>query len=129
WAGNLVQHEAGLLSVTLMGLVIGNMKLVELEALQRFKAHLTVVLVSVLFIVIPSQLRPDDLALLDWRVALFVLAVLVLVRPLSIALATMRAPMRPADRLLVGWIAPRGIVAAATAGIFGPALVAAGYAD
>jgi CPA1 family monovalent cation:H+ antiporter len=129
WASNLVQHEAGLLSVTLMGLVIGNMKLVELEALHRFKAHLTVVLLSVLFIVIPSQLQASDLQLLDWRVALFVAAVLFVVRPLSIALATIGAPMRREDKLLLGWIAPRGIVAAATAGIFGPALVAEGHAD
>jgi NhaP-type Na+/H+ or K+/H+ antiporter len=129
WASNLVQHEAGLLSVTLMGLVIGNMKLVELEALHRFKAHLTVVLLSVLFIVIPSQLQASDLQLLDWRVALFVAAVIFVVRPLAIGLSTLGAPMRREDRLLLGWIAPRGIVAAATAGIFGPALVAEGYAD
>ena len=56
WASNRVQHEAGLLSVTLMGLVIGNMKLVEREELRHFKENLTVVLLSVLFIVIPSQL-------------------------------------------------------------------------
>jgi NhaP-type Na+/H+ or K+/H+ antiporter len=129
WASNLVQHEAGLLSVTVMGLVIGNMKLIEREALQRFKEHLTVVLLSVLFIVIPSQLQASALALLDWRVALYVLVLLLVVRPLTIALATAGAPMRQADKQLLGWIAPRGIVAAATAGIFGPALMAAGYPD
>jgi NhaP-type Na+/H+ or K+/H+ antiporter len=129
WASNLVQHEAGLLSVTLMGVVIGNMKLVELDALHRFKEHLTVVLLSVLFIVIPSQLHASQLALLDGRVLLFALTVLLVVRPLTIALATLGAPMRRSDKLLLGWIAPRGIVAAATAGIFGPALVEAGYAD
>ncbi len=129
WVSNLVQHEAGLLSVTLMGLVIGNMKLVGLEALHSFKAHLTVVLLSVLFIVIPSQLQASQLQLLDWRIALFVAAVVLVVRPLTIAISTLGAPMRREDKLLLGWIAPRGIVAAATAGIFGPALVAEGYAD
>jgi CPA1 family monovalent cation:H+ antiporter len=86
-------------------------------------------LLSVLFIVIPSQLQASALALLDWRVALYVLVVLLVVRPLTIAIATAGAPMRRQDKLLLGWIAPRGIVAAATAGIFGPALVAAGYPD
>ncbi|CAN5843568.1 sodium:proton antiporter [soil metagenome] len=129
WASNLVQHEAGLLSVTVMGLVIGNMKLVERESLRHFKENLTVVLLSVLFIVIPSQITMDQIALLDWRAALFVLVTLVVVRPLAIAFATIGAPMRKEDRLLLAWIAPRGIVAAATAGIFGPALVTAGYAD
>ena len=50
WLSNLVQHEAGLLSVTVMGVVLGNVELVERESLQRFKANLTVVLLSVLFI-------------------------------------------------------------------------------
>lgn len=129
WSSNLVQHEAGLLSVTVMGLVVGNMKLVERDDLQRFKESLTVVLLSVLFIVIPSQLDASHLELLDWRIALFVLAILLLVRPLTIFLATFGAPMRNDDKLLLAWIAPRGIVAAATAGIFGPALVASGYPD
>lgn len=129
WASNLVQHEAGLLSVTLMGLVIGNMQLVEREALQHFKEHLTVVLLSVLFIVIPSQLQASQLQLLDWRILGFVLAVLLIVRPLSIMCATVGAPISRQDKMLLAWIAPRGIVAAATAGIFGPALEAAGYAD
>ncbi len=129
WASNLVQHEAGLLTVTVMGLVIGNMELVERESLQHFKENLTVVLLSVLFIVIPSQLEPGQLALIDWRMVAFVLAVLLVVRPLAIGLSTLGAPMRSQDRLLLAWIAPRGIVAVATAGIFGPALVKAGYAD
>ncbi|MDR9502241.1 MAG: sodium:proton antiporter [Desulfurivibrionaceae bacterium] len=129
WASNLIQHEAGLLTVTVMGLVIGNMQLVEREPLHHFKENLTIVLLAVLFIVIPSQLKLEHLELLDWRVAAFVLVILLLVRPLAIGLATLGAPMRGKDKLLLAWIAPRGIVAAATAGIFGPALVAAGYPD
>ena len=129
WASNRIQNEAGLLSVTLMGMVIGNMQLVERDSLRRFQENLTVVLLSVLFIVIPSQLELSQLARLDWRVALFVLALLFVVRPVSVGLATVGAPMLREERLLLAWIAPRGIVAAASAGIFGPALVAAGYPD
>ena len=128
-ASNMVQKEAGLLSVTAMGLVLGNMKLVDREDLMRFKENLTVILLSVLFIVIPSQLDRELIYLMDFRILMFVLAVVFLVRPLTIMLATIGAPMRMADRKLLSWIAPRGIVAAATAGIFGPALVAAGYPD
>jgi CPA1 family monovalent cation:H+ antiporter len=129
WASNQVQHEAGLLTVTVMGLVLGNMQLVEREPLRRFKENLTVVLLSVLFIVIPTQLDASHLQSIDFSALLFVLAVLLLVRPLTILLATAGAPMRWQDRMLLGWVAPRGIVAAATASIFGPAMVAAGYAE
>ena len=129
WASNLVQHEAGLLSVTVMGVVVGNMPLVERESLRHFKENLTVLLLSVLFIVIPSQLELPDLAHVDLHAVLYVLAVLLLVRPLAIGLALLGAKVRAADKVLLGWIAPRGIVAAATASLFGPALVEAGYAD
>lgn len=129
WASNLVQHEAGLLSVTVMGVVLGNLPLVERESLRHFKENLTVVLLSALFLVIPSQLSLEDLALIDGRAAAFVLAVLVLVRPLAIGIALFGAEVRREDKVLLGWIAPRGIVAAATASLFGPALVEAGYPD
>lgn len=129
WASNRIQNEAGLLSVTVMGMVIGNMQLVERDTLRRFQENLTVVLLSVLFIVIPSQLEIAQLARLDWRVGLFVLAILFVVRPVSVGLATIGAPILREERLLLAWIAPRGIVAAASAGIFGPALVEAGYPD
>lgn len=129
WTSNLVQNEAGLLSVTVMGVVMGNMKLVEREALQESLENLTVLLLSVLFIVIPAQLQASQLNLLDWRMGAFVLVVLFVVRPLTVGLATLGTTMRRKDKLLLGWIAPRGIVAAATAGVFGPALEAAGYPD
>lgn len=129
WASNLVRHEAGLLSVTIMGMVIGNMALVERQTLQTFKENLTVVLLSVLFIVIPAQLGPQHLAQIDWRAVLFVLVLLVVVRPLSVLTALAGSPVPRESRLLLAWIAPRGIVAAATASLFGPALVEAGYPD
>jgi CPA1 family monovalent cation:H+ antiporter len=128
WLSNLVQHEAGLLSVTVMGLVVGNMRLVERESLVAFKENLSVMLLSVLFIVIPLGLEPEHLSLVDLPMLLFV-GVIFLVRPLTIALVTIGAPMRWQDKVLLGWIAPRGIVAAATAGLFGPTLVASGYPE
>jgi NhaP-type Na+/H+ or K+/H+ antiporter len=113
---NLFQHEAGLLTVTLMGLVIGNMKLGEIADLQKFKESITIVLVSALFIVLTASLQWTDLQLLGWRAGLLILAFLLLVRPLTIWMATMGSGMQRENRMLLGWIAPRGIVAAATAG-------------
>lgn len=126
---NLVQHEAGLLAVTLMGLVLGNMALGSREELRRFKENLTIVLVSSLFVVLTARLNPAVLWSLNWRTIFLVLGFLFLVRPLSIWIATLWAPVRREDRKLLAWIAPRGIVAAATAGLFGPGLVEAGYVD
>ncbi|WP_062314911.1 cation:proton antiporter [Demequina rhizosphaerae] len=127
--GNRLQDETGLLAVTAMGLVLGNMRLPEREQLLHFKEGLTIVLVSSLFIVIPATLDAGDLRELDWRIGAFVLVLMVVVRPLTIALVTLRSDVPKPDRILLGWIAPRGIVAAATAGTFGPAMVDAGYPD
>ena len=129
WLSNQAQHEAGLLSVTVMGLVLGNMKLVERETLQQFKEHLTILLLSVLFIVIPTQLNVSHLQQIDYRAVFFVLALLFAIRPISIGLATLGAPMSSQEKILLAWIAPRGIVAVAAASVFGPALVGAGYPD
>ncbi|HLR87198.1 MAG TPA: sodium:proton antiporter [Wenzhouxiangella sp.] len=129
WISNLVLDQAGLLTVVIMGLVLGNMQLVEREPLRHFKENLSVVLVSVLFIVIPAQLDVAHLQAMGLPAVLFVASILFVVRPLSIGLATIRAPMRWQDRVLLAWIAPRGIVAAATSALFGPALVAAGHPE
>jgi len=129
WGSNQIQHEAGLLAVTVMGVVVGNSKLVERARILHFKSSLTVVLLAILFIVIPTQLTLDDVRALDWRAAAFVAIVLFVVRPATVWLSTIGAGVSWRDRLLLGWIAPRGIVAAATAGVFGPALVLAGYSD
>jgi len=126
---NLFQHEAGLLAVTLMGVVLANIKLGGLEELRRFKENLSIILVSALFIVLTASLNVDVLKAMDVRSILLIVAFLLLVRPLSIWLATLGSGMRHTDRMLLAWIAPRGIVAAATAGLFGPAMLAAGYFD
>ena len=124
-----VVHESGLLAVTLMGIVLGNMRLADRERLLDFKEGLSVVVLSALFIIIPAQLELGQLREIDWRIALFVVVLMFVVRPLTIALVTIRSPIRWQDRVLLGWVAPRGIVAAATAGVFGPELIDAGYED
>lgn len=126
---NLVQAEAGLLATTTMGLVMGNMRLASSLELRRFKEHIVVLLISVLFVVLAADLDAALLADLDWRAAAFVAAMLVAVRPLASGLATMGAYMTWRERLLVAGVAPRGVVTAAMAGVLTPALVEHGYSD
>ncbi|HMB37513.1 MAG TPA: cation:proton antiporter, partial [Wenzhouxiangellaceae bacterium] len=96
---NQVQHEAGLLSVTVMGVVLGNMRMSGREDLQRFKENLTIMLVSVLFIVITARLDFDQLLLLDAPAMVLIAAVFFLVRPVAVGLSTIGAKMRQADRI------------------------------
>ncbi|MEM7082440.1 MAG: sodium:proton antiporter [Pseudomonadota bacterium] len=124
---NLLQHEAGLLAVTVMGIVVGNMHLPGIQDMKRFKEYITVMLVAVVFVVLTANLDPNVLLGITWRGAALVAAILFLCRPATILLATLGSDMDYRDRAILSWIAPRGIVAAATAGVMGPSLEAAGY--
>ncbi|MGA7965893.1 MAG: sodium:proton antiporter [Gammaproteobacteria bacterium] len=128
-ASNLVQDEAGLLAVTVMGIALGNMGLASIEELRRFKEYISTLLIAVVFILLTASLDPAALEHLHWDGALLIVVIMVVVRPLVVLLATFRSHMRWRERLLLGWIAPRGIVAAAVAGVFAPRLMQAGYAD
>ncbi len=125
---NALQHEAGLLAVTIMGIVIGNMNLAGIQDMKRFKEYITVMLVSVVFVLLTADLDIEVIRSIDWHGAALVAAILFLVRPATIMLATIGSKMLMEDRILLSWIAPRGIVAAATAGVFGPRLADEGFA-
>ena len=125
---NLVLEEAGLIAATLMGVVLGNMNLPSIGELRRFKEYIAVLLVSGVFLLLTADLDPRIMLALDWRSGLLIAAVILLVRPAAIWLSTIGAGMSWQERTLVGWIAPRGVVAAAVAGVFGPALAERGVA-
>lgn len=124
---NLMLEEAGLLAATIMGLVLGNMGLPSIGEIRRFKEYTAVLLVSAIFLLLTADLDPQIMLQLNWRSLALLATILFVVRPLAVGLATIGAGMSWQERVLVGWIAPRGVVAAAVAGVFGPALAAQGY--
>jgi NhaP-type Na+/H+ or K+/H+ antiporter len=125
---NLVLEEAGLIAATVMGVVLGNMNLPSIGELRRFKEYIAVMLVSMVFLLLTADLDPQIMRALDWRSLALIAAVIFVIRPLAVWLSTIGAGMTWQERTLVGWIAPRGVVAAAVAGVFGPALAEQGFA-
>ncbi len=119
---NYVLEEAGLIAATAMGVVLGNMNLPSMGEIRRFKEYVAVLLVSGVFLLLTADLDPHILAALDWRSAVLIVAVVFLVRPAVVWLSTVGAAMSREERTLLGWIAPRGVVAAAVAGVFAPLL-------
>lgn len=126
---NSVQSEAGLLAVTLMGVTLGNLGLPVMEEMRRFKEYLSTLLVSVVFILLSASLDPRALLALPWSVWLVVPVLLFLVRPVTVVLATLGSSLTWRERAVAAWAAPRGVVAAATAGVLAPPLLVAGYGD
>lgn len=115
---NEIAHESGLLTVTIMGIWMANMKQVPIEGLLEFKESLSVLLISALFIILAARIEFSAIASLGWGLAL-VLAILMLVaRPLSIFLSAIGTNLNWREKVFLSWIAPRGIVAAAVSALF-----------
>ena len=126
---NLILEESGLLTVTVLGITLGNSRMASLTEIKRFKETITVLLVSGLFVLLTASLDVGALSSLGWGTVWFVLLILFVVRPIAVMLATIGAELNWRERLLVAWIAPRGIVAVAVSGLFGGALVEFGVED
>lgn len=117
-ASNALGSESGLIAVTVMGMVLANSSDVDIDDLLSFKEHLTVVLISMLFILLAARLSLEDLAAIAMP-ALYVLgAALFLARPLSVMISSIGTSATGREIALLSWIAPRGIVAAAVASLF-----------
>jgi NhaP-type Na+/H+ or K+/H+ antiporter len=126
---NILQDEGGLVAVTILGITLANSDLPNLEEMRRFKEYLSLLLVSLVFILITATLHWHDLMLLNWQALLFIFTLLLVVRPLTVLFSTFRSGVTRQELLFIGWIAPRGVVCAAVSGLFGPQLVEMGYAD
>ena len=120
-------HESGLLAVVIMGMVMGNINLPNLKELLYFKESLSVLLISILFILLAANINIDQLMLLyDWRTALLFGAIILVVRPLGVFLSSSGSGLQFKEKLFISWVGPRGIVAAGIASLFGSKLVARG---
>ncbi|GBQ86851.1 cation:proton antiporter [Gluconobacter albidus] len=124
---NLEMGGAGLMAVTIFGMALANLQIPGVTELRRMKESLVVLVVSVLFIMLTADLQRDVLAQLSIPIFALTVVVLFVVRPLGIFLSTLGTSMPWKEKLFVGWIAPRGIVAAAVAGEAGVSLKEAGY--
>ena len=124
-AANTLQEESGLLAVTVMGIVMANSN-VSLKHIIEFKESLSLLLISGLFILLAARVDMSAVTELGWRGMGFVAVMILLVRPISVFVATAFTPLHWKERLLLSWLAPRGIVAAAVASIFALELGSAG---
>lgn len=122
---NLLQHESGLLTVTIMGILMANQKSVVVEHIIEFKENLRVLLIASLFIVLAARLKIEDLVRLGWGSLFFLLTLLFIIRPICIFVSTIGSELRWRERLFLSWLAPRGVVAAAVSSIFASRLAEA----
>ena len=120
-------HESGLLAVVVMGMVLGNTNLPNIKELLYFKESLSVLLISILFILLAANISINDLELIyNWKTLLLFAVIVFVVRPLGVFLSTMGEPLKLNEKLFISWVGPRGIVAAGIASLFGSKLLSRG---
>ena len=113
-----LQAESGLLSVTVMGILMANIKTPNIEQILDFKESLTVILISVLFIILSSNISMSQLQLLEINSLYIFLLVVFLLRPLVVWISAWKSELNWKEKLFIAWIGPKGIVAAAVASLF-----------
>lgn len=124
---NAASPESGIAAVTVAGMTIGNSNTYIQRELLEFKEQLTVLLIGMLFILLAADVRIADIQMLGLKGILTVLFLMVVIRPLSVFSATIHSDLDTRHKLLLSWIAPRGIVAAAVASLFAFELNQHGY--
>ncbi|RNC92310.1 MAG: cell shape-determining protein [Allomuricauda sp.] len=124
---DLFAHESGLLAVVVMGMVLGNMNLPNLKELLYFKESLSVLLISILFILLAANINISDMQLIyNWKTAALFVVIVFMIRPLGVFLSSWGSDLKTNEKMFVGWVGPRGIVAAGIASLFGSKLLAKG---
>jgi NhaP-type Na+/H+ or K+/H+ antiporter len=115
---NSLQHEAGLLTTTLMGIVIANQPYVAVQRIIEFKENLQVLLVGSLFILLSARLELSALQFIGWDTLIFLGVLVLVIRPLAVVMSGIGTQLDWGEQSFLAWMAPRGIVAAAVASLF-----------
>jgi NhaP-type Na+/H+ or K+/H+ antiporter len=113
-----IRSESGLMATVAAGILLRASSLPEERLLKRFKGQLTILAVSVLFILLAADLSIAGLVALGWGGVLTVLTLMFLVRPINIWLCTWNSDLNWRQKAFLCWVAPRGIVSASVASLF-----------
>jgi NhaP-type Na+/H+ or K+/H+ antiporter len=128
-AADLIREDTGLIAALLMGIVVANQRGIDISlSLFEFEETLVSLLIGVLFVLVAASVSPEEVRSVLPQALVLVAVMILLIRPAVVALATARSSFDRRERAFVAWMAPRGIVAGATASAFGPELAQKGLA-
>jgi NhaP-type Na+/H+ or K+/H+ antiporter len=125
-ACDVIRDDTGLIAAIFMGLALANRRGFDIPARRPFFETLVQLIIGVLFISISATVTPQSLRHLLLPTLALVAALVLVARPIAAFASTLRTDLTKGERAFVGWMAPRGIVAAATASTFAAGLVAKG---
>ncbi|WP_427161378.1 cation:proton antiporter [Aliinostoc sp. HNIBRCY26] len=114
----MIRTESGVMTTVVAGAVFANSSVPEERLLRSFKGQLTILSVSVLFILLAADLSIASVFALGWGSLFTVLVLMFVVRPINILLCTGNSDLNWRQKLFLSWVAPRGIVSASVASLF-----------
>lgn len=115
---NALTAESGIMAAITAGAVIGNSGARSTRGIKEFKEQLTTLMIGMLFVLLAADVRVAQVMALGLPGVWVVLALMFVVRPLNVFLCSVRTGLNWREKLFLGWVAPRGIVAAAVASLF-----------
>lgn len=113
-----ISHEAGLMSTTFMGIILANTKVEEFKKILSFKEDVSIILISLLFILLSSRIEVDQIEKLGGNAVILFGVVILVIRPVVVWLSTLSSKFNWREKVFMSWIGPKGIVAAAVASLF-----------
>ncbi|WP_354637883.1 cation:proton antiporter [Kitasatospora camelliae] len=125
---DVLREDSGLIAAVVVGLAVANLPGMDIPARSPFFETLVQQILGVLFVSISATITPSSLNGLILPAVGLIAVLTLLARPLVAFLSTLRTDLSRGERAFVGWMAPRGIVAASTASTFSVSLAAAGVA-
>lgn len=121
-----IRSESGVMTTVIAGAVFANSSVPEERLLRNFKGQLTILSVSVLFILLAADLSIASVFALGWGSLFTVLVLMFVVRPINILCCTWNSNLNWRQKLFLSWVAPRGIVSASVASLFAISLTQRG---
>ena len=118
--------ESGLPASVAAGFIVGKREVIDKERLDNLIGELAQLAITVLFPLLAADVSWGELSPLGWGGVVCVFMLMVIVRPISIWIATMGGDLNLKEKIFLAWLAPRGIVTAAVASLFSIRLEQAG---
>jgi hypothetical protein len=128
-AADLIREDTGLVAAVVLGVVVANQRSIDVSrALFDFEETLVQLLIGVLFVLVAASVSPGEVRSVMPEALVLVAVMILIIRPTVVAVTMLRSSLTRPERAFVAWMAPRGIVAGATASAFGPGLAQEGVA-
>lgn len=117
-AAEVLAGESGILAVAIAAFIVGLSEVPHKESIKQFKEDISIILLSIIFILLAALIRLDDMMALGLGGIAVVLVLMLLVRPFTVFVSTLDSKLKREEKTFIAATAPRGIVPASMATYF-----------